>query len=193
MTAPYLRAVENTRTAVSTQDGHRVVGPVAYASDISWNVVAKNPGFDEMFLGAPPDNMFYWLAKHGAPQLPDHDSEWLGLLLPQLRALLARHSGHPELAQLRRWCEQTDGVADAWVRTRHRSYQTPDGDIRPFVHPEYGFGALELGCMAMPQGDDIDLRVFMVDFHIGVTPSDMRKRRFASMSSAAASRKESRL
>ena len=171
------RRLSRMRAEVIQEGQHKVVTPIVYATDLGWNMLALNDGAREMFGGEPPENTFYWIAEQGRDQLPSHEKLWLGLLLPQLRGLIHKYPDHPGLLELERWCEKTPSVAGAWSRSGMPSYVTPDGDIRPFIHPVYGKGSMEMGVLTPHRDEDRDLRVFMMDLHIGVSPREVERQR----------------
>ena len=164
---------------MTREHGHNVYGPLVYANALGWDLLVYNDPFTRMFFGGrPPQNTFKWICKYGAAQMPDHEERWLKLALPQLRAVLHKYPGHPSLVALERWCEETPGVQELWSQPEKLpSYQTPDGDIRPLIHGELGLGAMEMSVLAPHRVGEQDLRIFMMDFHVGVTPQQVRDRR----------------
>ncbi|MFI9274922.1 helix-turn-helix domain-containing protein [Kitasatospora sp. NPDC052896] len=150
--------------------GQVVVGPLAYASNMWWDVDAYNQAFADMFgEGDIPTNIFRWMAWEGRDQLPEHSTYWLSRALPQLDALLRLHPDRRELRELADWVERTIECPAA-----PSSYQHPDGDVRPVLHHRYGYGSLVIGAAA-PMGG-LGSRLIMMHFYQGLTPDELRRR-----------------
>ncbi|GAB2718913.1 hypothetical protein GCM10010442_45100 [Kitasatospora kifunensis] len=164
----WARLVRNTVARVSEHaPGLKLVGPIAYAVDASWRVIAYNDAFEETFIRRRvPENIFKWMVWEGRAQLPDHTKYWLRRAVPQLDIQLQECPDHPELAELARWTEKTLGGP-----LRSAGRPGPDGDIRPLIHARYGSGSLWIGA-ATPMGSSG--RAVFAHFYQGVSPTELR-------------------
>ncbi|WP_329571505.1 hypothetical protein [Kitasatospora sp. NBC_01266] len=147
--------------------GKELVGPIAYAVDAAWRVIAYNDAFADAFTGRRvPENMFKWMVWEGRAQLPEHDRYWVRRVVPQLDSLLEEFPDQPELMELAQWTERTVGGP---LRLAGRT--GPDGEIRPLIHGRYGFGSLWIGA-ATPMSSSG--RVVFAHFYAGATPDEVR-------------------
>ncbi|MGF1427153.1 hypothetical protein [Kitasatospora sp. LaBMicrA B282] len=148
--------------------GKKLIGPIAYAVDNSWRVLAYNDAFEELFAdGRVPENMFKWMVWEGREQLPEHSRYWVRRVVPQLETLLEEFPDQPELMELARWTERTVGGP---LRLAGRT--GPDGEIRPFIHARYGAGAMWIGA-ATPMTSAG--RVVFAHFYEGASPEEVRR------------------
>lgn len=167
----WLHIIESIQAQeVPEQAGVRI-GPIAYATNLYWDVLAGNHAFGVLFdEGVPPANVFKWMVHDGRAQLPGHEEYWLSRLLPQLDHLLLIYQKNPdELRRLRR----LKAWADARVKPLEHppSYQHPDGDVRPLAHARYGYGSLHIAA-AEPMGAP-GCRLVIMFFYPGQSPEDL--------------------
>ena len=169
--------VPRIEARTGTFGDHLVVGPAVGVVKLDSEHLAYNDAYRELFAeGHPPANLFRWLAHDGAAQLPDHSKVWLPSLLPDLRAQLELFPDDEGLLDLARWCGETPSLRDAWAAAKP-FFSSPDGGIFPFVHPEHGLGAFEVGVLSTDSNEVPGLRIFFNQFHVDVTCDLVRKLR----------------
>ncbi|MCS0636769.1 helix-turn-helix transcriptional regulator [Streptomyces sp. LP05-1] len=140
---------------------------MAYVSDRSWNLLARNPRFDALFPGGTaPSNIMRWMAVDPAARnvLRDWETAWAPRLLPQLRSALAADPGDRTLAAIEREV-LADPLAAPLYEESH-AYVGLDGDERPVDHTLLGPGWVTL-CAAHPMGAPGARMVIMI-FRPGV-------------------------
>ncbi|MET8682012.1 hypothetical protein ABZW18_31660 [Streptomyces sp. NPDC004647] len=120
-----------------------IVPCIAYITDVAWNVLCYNEAFAEVFVHGIPENiMQYMLSDEGQNILDDWEHSWAPPILFNLRATAA---AQPH-ATLQRLVDRVlkDPITCAIYEGDQRTRTHPDGDIRPFNHPEYGKGMVRL-------------------------------------------------
>lgn len=139
---------------------------MAYVNDASWNLLACNAPFRELFPdGRIPQNTMRWMLLDpiARDMLLDWDTVWAPLVLPQLRAAIAVR---PDDVVLKEIAE--DALADPVLA---RLWETggahihPDGDERPIHHAVHGPGHVTM-CAAEPLGAPGGRLIFLV-YHPG--------------------------
>ncbi|MFE3523943.1 helix-turn-helix domain-containing protein [Streptomyces sp. NPDC059161] len=142
------------------------IGHMAYVNDRSWNLLAHNECWTEMFPGRRvPQNTMRWMALDpGARQtLTDWEHSWAPLVLPQLRAALAADPTDQTLTQI-----EKEVLADplaAGIYNRASAYLHLDGDERPLNHAMLGPGWVTM-CAAQPMAAP-GARMIILVFHAG--------------------------
>ncbi|MFF8617082.1 helix-turn-helix domain-containing protein [Streptomyces sp. NPDC015350] len=116
---------------------------MAYVNDRCFNLAYWNRAFVSMFpSGHTPKNIMEWMclsdeARDGV--LLQWETQWAPRVFPQFHAALVAHPNDPVLASLR-----TRILADRRARRffdyGDNTYIHPDGDRRPFLHPQRGTG-----------------------------------------------------
>ena len=121
----------------------------AYVSDASWDLLACNQLFLDLFDdGKAPSNTMRWMLFDGRHQLTDWETAWAPLILPQLRAALAQRPDDHTLVAIEHDV-LTDPVTAAIYQSNGGGYIHPDGDERPIHHATLGPGWVTM-CAAMP-------------------------------------------
>ncbi|MGD6740407.1 helix-turn-helix transcriptional regulator [Streptomyces sp. BH106] len=147
---------------------------IAYLSDSSWDLLACNRAFTELFPDhRPPANTMRWmlLDPHARHMLVDWQNAWAPLLLPQLRAALAARPDDDTLAQI-----EKEVLADpdaAPIYESGGSAMHPDGDERPLLHARLGPGWATM-CAAQPLTTP-GARLMILVFHPGTRRAHPRK------------------
>jgi transcriptional regulator with XRE-family HTH domain len=126
------------------------ISHMAYVTDASWNMLAYNDRWAELFPGGrAPANLMRWmlLDPDARAALLHWRTVWAPRVVPQLRAALALR---PEDETLLRIAEEA--AADPELLPLWRSggaHIHPDGDERPVRHARHGPGYVTL-CAAQP-------------------------------------------
>lgn len=124
------------------------IGHPAYVSDASWDLLAANTLFEDLFDGAhAPRNTMRWMLFDGRAQLTDWDTAWAPMVLPQLRAALAQRPDDEILLGI-----EQDVLADPATAAVYQAGGAsihPDGDERPILHALHGPGWVTM-CAAQP-------------------------------------------
>lgn len=121
----------------------------AYVSDASWDLLAANRPFYDLFPpGHAPTNTMRWMLFEGRAQLTDWETAWAPLVLPQLRAALAQRPDDDILQAIEKDV-LADPVTARIYQTGSGGYIHPDGDERPIHHARLGPGWVTM-CAAMP-------------------------------------------
>ncbi|WP_370413053.1 helix-turn-helix domain-containing protein [Streptomyces fradiae] len=127
------------------------IGHMAYVSDASWNVLAHNRRFAELYPGgrAPANTMRWMLFDESAREqsLIDWDTVWAPPVLPQLRAALAARPEDPTLRQIEREVRADAFLGRLWEAGG--AHLHPDGAERPLRHALLGPGHVTI-CAAQP-------------------------------------------
>ncbi|MER7707221.1 XRE family transcriptional regulator [Kitasatospora sp. NPDC097605] len=112
-----------------------------YVNDLAWNLLASNQLFDDLFPeGIPPHNTMEWMVLSPYARtigLPDWQSSWARMVLPQLRAACNDYPDNPDLAALERRVT-SDPVAGPLYASTLEAYHQPDGNSRPLWHAGQG-------------------------------------------------------
>ena len=139
--------------APNWRDALHVIGTPAYVNDPSWNVLAHNRAFEDVFLpGDMPTNTMRWMILDQNARkryLGDWTNSWAVYVIPQLRAAAARHPANEVLGQLASDV-LADDVAGPIYRTCPDAYTDPDGDVRPFWHAGRGSWMKVTMCASTP-------------------------------------------
>ncbi|MER6092531.1 XRE family transcriptional regulator [Streptomyces bluensis] len=124
------------------------IGHMAYVTDASWDLLASNRQWDDLFDGRrPPANTLRWMLFDGRAQLIDWETAWAPLVLPQMRAALAQRQTDETLLKI-----EEDVLADPVLAPLYREGGAsihPDGDERPIRHAVHGPGWVTM-CAAQP-------------------------------------------
>lgn len=119
-----------------------------YVTDASWNLLACNQGFHELFDGGrAPANTMRWMLLDGREQLTDWATAWAPLVMPQLEYALAGRPDDQVLTDIK-----TEVLADPVAQPLYDAGGTsihPDGDERPIRHAIQGPGWVTM-CVAQP-------------------------------------------
>lgn len=154
---------------------------VAYITDRSWNLLAWNCRFSEIFTGLGwPNNMMEWMllsddarGMPGDPHKPgiltNWQTAWAPYVLPQLRAARARFRRDRTLFEVEQ-AVCADPIAGPLYEERANASTHPDGDRRPQLHPIHGPGYVSI-CAAEPLGS-AGARVMGIFFTPGEMPDD---------------------
>lgn len=122
----------------------------AYVTDASWDLLAYNQPFVELFPGSQvPRNTMRWmlLDPGGRQMLLEWKTAWAPLVLPQLRAALSLRPGDDTLLRLAKDAMADPDLAPLWEGGGAHIH--PDGDERPVHHALHGPGHVTM-CAAMP-------------------------------------------
>ncbi len=132
----------------------------AFVVDASWNVLARNQPFAEIFpSGDGPSNALKWMIFDGRSLMADWDTAWAPHVLPILRTDLAARPGDCVLREL-----EEDVLADP--RTA-RLYDVAgiapriDENERPLRHAMHGPGWVKV-CMAQPAASPGTRLIFLI-------------------------------
>ncbi|MFJ9581514.1 helix-turn-helix domain-containing protein [Streptomyces sp. NPDC101191] len=127
------------------------IGHMAYVTDASWNLIAHNRHFADLYPGgrAPANTMRWMLLDKQAREttIIDWRRVWAPLILPQLRAALAVRGEDETLRGIEREVRADPDLGPLWAAggvTVH-----PDGDERPLHHALLGPGHVSI-CAAQP-------------------------------------------
>ncbi|MCX3061190.1 MmyB family transcriptional regulator [Streptomyces beihaiensis] len=132
------------------QEAVNSVSHMAYVSDASWDLLAWNQAFADLFPDhRPPMNTMRWmlLDPQARCTLVDWSTTWAPLLLPQLRVALASRPDDEVLIQI-----EKEVVADPEAGPLYEAGGSaihPDGDERPLLHSRLGPGWATM-CAAQP-------------------------------------------
>ncbi|WP_329583393.1 MmyB family transcriptional regulator [Streptomyces sp. NBC_01361] len=128
---------------------------MAYVTNASWDLVAHNRAFRELFEGGvPPDNTMRWMVFSPEARrkvLLDWERSWAPPVLNHLRGAFIESPEDPVLGQLVRDVHN-DPVARPIYQQIPTSYRYPDGDYRPLFHRKKGRGRV-LMASAAPSAD----------------------------------------
>ncbi|OON83061.1 XRE family transcriptional regulator [Streptomyces tsukubensis] len=126
------------------------IGHMAYVTDASWDLLAANDAFTEMFPeGRLPRNTLRWmlLEPEGRKTLTDWPTAWAIPVLSQLKAALASRPDDEILRQIEK--EVLADPATSHLYEEGGAYIHPDGDERPLLHAIRGAGWVNM-CAAQP-------------------------------------------
>ncbi|MFC9736045.1 helix-turn-helix transcriptional regulator [Streptomyces hydrogenans] len=146
---------------------------MAYVNDASWNLLACNEPFRELFPDSEvPQNTMRWMLLDpiARAMLLDWDTVWAPLVLPQLRAAMAVRPDDTTLQQI-----AEDALADpvlACLWEAGGAHIHPDGDERPIHHAVHGPGHVTM-CAAEPLGGPGARLIFLV-YHPGTQKQHTR-------------------
>jgi len=138
---PWVRVLSSTRE-------------IAYVNDVAWDLVAYNTAFTRAFPGRRvPANVMRWmlLDPDARTTLAEWETEWLPLLVPQVRAAVAAHPHNRTLARLHADARQDPLVAAHFERPTAEYIQPRADGARPLLHAELGLGWATM-CAAGPFG-----------------------------------------
>ncbi|MFF6844644.1 helix-turn-helix transcriptional regulator [Streptomyces tanashiensis] len=123
---------------------------MAYVTDASWNLLAHNQQWAELFPeGRIPRNTMRWmlLDDDARQMLLEWKTVWAPLVLPQLRAALAVRPDDETLQQIVKDVLADPDLAPIW--DAGGAHIHPDGDERPIHHAIHGPGHVTM-CAAQP-------------------------------------------
>ncbi|MFF5971670.1 helix-turn-helix domain-containing protein [Streptomyces sp. NPDC012769] len=127
------------------------IGHMAYITDASWNLLAHNRHFADLYPGGrvPANTMRWMLLDKEAREtsLVDWPTVWAPLILPQLRAALAARREDQTLRQIEREVRADPDLGPLWEAGGAHIH--PDGDERPLRHALQGPGHVTI-CAAQP-------------------------------------------
>lgn len=127
------------------------IGHIAYITDASWNLLAHNRHFAEMYPGgrAPANTMRWMLLDRSARDttLVDWRTVWAPLILPQLRAAIAARREDATLRRIEAEVRADPDLGPLWEAGGAHIH--PDGDERPLHHALQGPGHVTI-CAAQP-------------------------------------------
>ncbi|MFI0929612.1 helix-turn-helix transcriptional regulator [Streptomyces sp. NPDC021012] len=126
------------------------ISHMAYVTDASWDLLAYNEQWAELFPGGRvPSNTMRWmlLDDDARNMLLEWKTVWAPLVLPQLRAALAVRPDDETLQQIARDVADDPDLAPIWEAGGAHIH--PDGDERPIHHALHGPGHVTM-CAAMP-------------------------------------------
>nr|WSX25535.1 helix-turn-helix transcriptional regulator [Streptomyces tubercidicus] len=148
---------------------------MAYVTDQSYNLLAHNEPFADLFANRqPPPNMMEWmlLSEAARTTLTDWKTVWAPYVLPQLRGARAILPDDCVLAAI-----EQSVIADLECGPMYEERTTaqvhPDGQMRPLLHPLLGPGWANI-CAAEPLSSP-NARLMIVMFYPGVGPSHVRR------------------
>ncbi|MFB7359683.1 helix-turn-helix transcriptional regulator [Streptomyces gardneri] len=122
----------------------------AYVNDASWDLLAHNQAFADLFPGGQvPTNTMRWmlLDPRGRQMLLAWKTVWAPLVLPQLRAALSLRPDDQTLLQIAKEAAADPDLAPLW--DGGGAHIHPDGDERPIQHALNGPGHVTM-CAAQP-------------------------------------------
>ncbi|MFB7592324.1 helix-turn-helix transcriptional regulator [Streptomyces sp. NPDC056169] len=138
----------------------------AYVNDASWDLLAYNQAFADLFPGGQvPTNTMRWmlLDPDGRQMLLQWKEVWAPLVVPQLRAALVPRSDDQTLLQIAKEVVADPDLAPLWEGSGAHIH--PDGDERPIHHALKGPGHVTM-CAAMPLGAP-GARLIVLIYHPG--------------------------
>ncbi|MGW0911190.1 MmyB family transcriptional regulator [Streptomyces sp. NPDC002784] len=127
--------------------------------DHRWDVVLANAAFASLFRGVGPhptampgDNFLRFVLFHpdASTVLGEHESRWCLPMLANFAAAVERHGHDHGLQAIRRDIAQ-DPIMEAayrhglphWIRTVGEQALAHDGAVRPLLHPDPRWGAID--------------------------------------------------
>jgi hypothetical protein len=134
------------------QQAVNAIDAMAYVTDASWNVLAHNPAWIEMFPSRrTPANTMRWMAldPEARQVLGQWEDYWAPLLLPQLRSAIAVNPTNETLCRLEQDVLADPVAGPLYEGAASQSRLHPDGDERPLNHPSKGPGWVTM-CTAEP-------------------------------------------
>lgn len=141
-------------------DAVRGISHAACVTNASWNVLAHNQPFQDVFApGARPANLLRWGLLDGRHLLPGWDVTWAPHLLPLLRADLAARPGDPVLRQLEA-AVLADPVAQRLYRAAGAAVH-PHETERPLNHARLGPGWTSMCVAHLPSSPGARLCIFI--------------------------------
>ncbi|GHF67815.1 transcriptional regulator [Streptomyces mashuensis] len=148
----------------------------AYVCDYAGNILTYNAAFSSLFPGRRvPANTFWWiLFSEDARErvLVDWETSWAPVIVPELRAAVARKPDSPTLQTLKERCLADPRTRDLYHGGLPIGHSHPDGDVRPVCHPEHGRGWITM-CVSTPLSSPGAL-LFVVRFRAGERPPSPR-------------------
>ncbi|MEU5425198.1 XRE family transcriptional regulator [Streptomyces olivoreticuli] len=130
------------------------IAHMAYVNDQSWEVLAQNAAWAEMFPGGePPQNTMRWMLLDERARnevLTDWETRWAPYVMPQLRTACAALPDDPILREIERDV-LADPIAGPIYRTAPDRFLDLDGDERPLLHAKRGPGWVTV-CASVPIG-----------------------------------------
>ena len=149
------------------------ISHMAYVNDASWNLLAHNGPFAELFPdGRVPQNTMRWMLLDPLARgmLLDWETVWAPLVLPQLRAALSVRSDDQTLLQIAREAQDDPVLSQLWESGGAHIH--PDGDERPIHHAVHGPGHVTM-CASEPLGSPGARLIFLI-FHPGTQKQHTR-------------------
>lgn len=126
------------------------ISHMAYVTDASWNLLAHNEPWADLFPGGRiPGNTMRWMLLDAEARdvLLEWKTVWAPLVLPQLRAALAVRPDDETLRQIEKEIVADPDLAPIWGAGGAHIH--PDGDERPILHAAHGPGHVTM-CAAQP-------------------------------------------
>lgn len=148
---------------------------MAYITDQSYNLLAHNEPFADLFANRqPPPNMMEWilLSEAARTTLTDWPTVWAPYVLPQLRGARAILPDDCILAAIEQ-AVIADPACGPMYEERTTAQVHPDGQERPLLHPLLGPGWANI-CAAEPLSSP-NARLMIVMFYPGAGPSHVRR------------------
>ena len=149
------------------------ISHMAYVNDASWNLLAHNDRFTELFPdGRVPQNTMRWMLLDPVARgmLLDWETVWAPLVLPQLHAALSVRSDDETLLQIAREAEKDPVLAR--LAGAGGAHIHPDGDERPIQHAVHGPGHVTM-CASEPLGSPGARLIFLI-YHAGTQKQHTR-------------------
>jgi transcriptional regulator with XRE-family HTH domain len=148
---------------------------MAYVTDQSYNLLAHNEPFADLFANRkPPGNMMEWMLLSEAARntLTDWKTVWAPYVLPQLRGARAILPDDATLARIEQ-AVIADPDCGPLYEERSTAQVHPDGQERPVLHPTLGPCWAQI-CAAEPLSSP-NARVMIVMLYPGADPSQIRR------------------
>ncbi|MEU9703039.1 helix-turn-helix transcriptional regulator [Streptomyces sp. NPDC047981] len=146
---------------------------MAYVTDASWNLLAHNAPFADLFDGGRiPRNTMRWmlLDPDARNTLLEWKTVWAPLVLPQLRAAVAIRTDDETLQRIVKDVLADPDLAPIW--NAGGAHIHPDGDERPILHAVHGPGHVTM-CAAQPLGSP-GARLIVLLYHPGTKKAHAR-------------------
>ncbi|WP_158857943.1 hypothetical protein [Streptomyces sp. NRRL B-1347] len=120
---------------------------MSYLTDHSWNLLLHNQAFCEVFENnKPPRNPMEWMCLSPWARtviLLDWHRIWAPAGLNQVKNAVKAYPRNPVLLDMARRINQDPEARPIW-KGINEPYTHPDGDSRPFFHPKYGAGWIDI-------------------------------------------------
>ncbi|MFF8610872.1 helix-turn-helix transcriptional regulator [Streptomyces sp. NPDC015346] len=148
------------------QEALNGISHMAYVTDASWNLLAYNKPWADLFPGGRiPRNTMRWmlLDPDARTTLLQWKEVWAPLVVPQLRAALTVRTDDETLLQIAKDVRADPDLAPIWVAGGAHIH--PDGDERPILHALHGPGHVTM-CASEPLGSP-GARMIVLLFHPG--------------------------
>ncbi|WP_332836537.1 MmyB family transcriptional regulator [Streptomyces sp. QHH-9511] len=149
------------------------ISHMAYITDASWNLLAHNQVWADLFPGGrAPRNTMRWmlLDPDGRDTLIDWKTAWAPLVVPQLKAALSARPEDETLLQIVKEVTADPDLRPLW--DAGGAHMHPDGDERPIRHNLLGPGHVTM-CAAEPMTAP-GARLIVLIFHPGTKKAHSR-------------------